>query len=37
MSGYVWPLVCIACLVAGGFIGYLLGSAIGSPGPHDDD
>jgi len=37
MSGYVWPLVCIACLVAGSFIGYLLGSAIGGSGPHDDD
>ena len=37
MSGYVWPLVCIVCLVSGGFVGYLLGSAIGSNGPHDDD
>ena len=37
MSGYVWPLVCIVCLLAGGFVGYLLGSAIGSNSTHDDD
>ena len=37
MSNYVWILACIACLVAGSFIGYLLGCALGSPTTHDDD
>ena len=37
MSSYVWLFLCIACLSLGGFIGYLLGSAIGSNSTHDDD
>jgi len=37
MSSYVWLFLCIVCLSLGGFVGYLLGSAIGNSSPYDDD